>query len=138
MEEKGYPAPLGDPASGIVLVVEQPAGPRALEALKACLGAVKLPEAYVTYASNGLLKEELIAIKPNALIAVGLGGARDIDITRYARRSFFAAEPGVWFPGAKGIRGLLLPSLVPALDDRAAKHRFWQAFLSLKDLAPIG
>ncbi len=138
MEEKGYPAPLGDPASGIVLVVEQPVGPRVLEALKACLGAVKLPEAYVTYASTGFLKEELIAIEPHALIAVGLEGARDIDITRYVRRSFFAAEPGVWFPGTKGVRGLLLPSLVPALDDRAAKHRFWRAFLGLKALAPAG
>jgi len=75
MKENGHPAPLGDPASGIVLVVEQPVGPRVLEALKACLQAVRLPDAYVTYASTGLLEAELRAIEPHALIAVGPGGA---------------------------------------------------------------
>ncbi|PLS87273.1 MAG: hypothetical protein CYG60_02825 [Actinobacteria bacterium] len=96
-----------------------------------------LSEAYVTYASTGLLKEELLAIEPHALIAVGPGGAHDSDVIRYplARRSFFAAEPGVWSSWTKGIQGLLLPSLVLALDDRAAKRRFWQAFLNLEDLA---
>lgn len=43
LREKGYPAPLGDPASGVVLVVEQPVGPRVLEALGACLRAVGSP-----------------------------------------------------------------------------------------------
>ena len=138
LKEKGHPAPLGDPASGVVLVVEQPVGPRVLEALKACLRAVELPEAYVTYASTGLLRKEVLAIEPRALIAVGPGGAREINVARYpfARRSFSEAELGVWFSWKKGTRGLLLPSLAPALDDEAAKRRFWRAFLGLKDLAP--
>lgn len=137
MKETGHPAPLGDPASGVVLVVEQPVGPRILEALKLSLRSVGLPEAYVTYASTGLLEEELLATEPHALIAGGPGGASDIDATGYqaARRSFSAAEPGVWFSWTKGTRGLLLPSLAPALDDEATKRLFWRTFLSLKALA---
>lgn len=83
MKENGHPAPLGDPASGIALVVEQPIKPRILEALKLSLQAVGLPEAYVTYASTGLLKEELRAIVPHALIAIGAGATRNIDATGY-------------------------------------------------------
>ena len=138
LKEKGHPAPLGDPASGVVLVVEQPVGHRVLEALEACLRAVELPEAYVTYASTGLLRKEVLAIEPRALIAVGPGGAREINVARYpfARRSFSEAELGVWFSWKKGTRGLLLPSLAPALDDEAAKRCFWRAFRALGDLAP--
>ena len=138
MKETGHPVPLGDPASGVVLVVEQPVGPSVLEALKASLRAVRLPEVYVTYASTGFLKEELLAVEPHALIAVGVGGARDIDVTAYplARRSFSEAEPGVWFSFTKGTRGLLLPSLTPALDDETAKRCFWRTFRTLKTLAP--
>ncbi len=136
MGEKGHPAPLGDPACGVVLVVEQPVGPRVLEALKLSLRAVGLPEAYVTYASTGLLEEELLAAEPLALIAVGPGAARDIDATGYplVRQPFTEAEPGVWFSWTKGTLGLLLPSLTPALSDAAAKRRFWRTFLGLKDL----
>ncbi len=121
-----------------MLVVEPPVGPRALEALKACLEAVNLPHAYVTYASTGLLKEELLAIKPRAVVAVDPKVARDIDVAGYplVRRYFPEAKPGEWFFWMKGIRGLLIPSLFPALDDEATKRRFWQAFLSLKDLVP--
>jgi hypothetical protein len=138
MKENGHPAPLGDPASRVMLVVEQPIGPRVLQALKLSLRAVRLPEAYVTYASTGLLEEELRAIEPHALIAVGSGGARDIDATDYPLviRSFSEAEPGVWFSWKKGTRGLLLPSLAPALDDEEAKRLFWRTFLRLKALAP--
>ncbi len=136
--ENGYPAPLGDPTSGIVLVVEQPVGPRVLEALKLSLGAVGLPEAYVTYASTGLLMEELLATEPDALVAAGPGAARDIDATGYplVRQPFSEAEPGVWFSWTKGTSGFLLPSLAPALDDDAAKRRFWRTFLGLKAVAP--
>ncbi|MDQ4127947.1 MAG: hypothetical protein M3151_08395 [Actinomycetota bacterium] len=138
MKEDGHPAPLGDPASGVVLVVEQPVGPRILEALKLSLQTVGLPEAYVTYASTGLLIEELLATEPNALVAIGEGAARDIDATGYplVRQPFSEAEPGVWFSWTKGTSGLLLPSLTPALDDEAAKRRFWRTFLGLKVVAP--
>ncbi len=138
MKENGHPAPLGDPASGIVLVVEQPVGPRILEALKLSLRAVGLPEAYVTYAATGLLREELLAIEPNALVAVGAGAASDIDAAGYplVRQPFSEAEPGVWFSWTKGTVGLIAPSLAPALDDEAAKRRFWRTFLGLKALAP--
>jgi len=138
MKESGHPAPLGDPASGVVLVVEQPVGPRILEALKLSLGAVGLPEAYVTYASTGLLEVELLATEPGALVAVGEGAARDIDAVDYplVRQPFSDAELGVWFSWTRGTLGLLVPSLNPALEDEAAKRRFWRTFLGLKALAP--
>ena len=137
IKDGGYPAPLGDPTSGVVLVVEGPVGPRTLEALELSLRAVGLPEAYVTYASTGLLVEELLSTEPRALVAVGAGAAEDIDATGYplARRPFSEAEPGVWFTWTKGTAGILLPSLAPALDDEAAKRRFWRSFLALKTLA---
>ncbi len=138
MKEGRHPAPLGDPTSGIVLVVEQPVGPRAIEALKLSLKAVGLPEAYVTYESTGLLAQELRATEPQALIAIGAGAASDIDAIDYplVRHPFSEADPGVWFPWTKGTAGLLLPALAPALDDDAAKRRFLRAFLTLRDLAP--
>ena len=74
--------------------------PPPLEALKASLRVVRLPEAYVIYyASTGLLEKELFAIEPHAPITVGFGSARGIDPTGYplARRSLSKAEPGVWF-----------------------------------------
>lgn len=137
MKEAGHPAPLGDPTSGVVLVVEQPAGPRALQALKLSLQAVGLQEAYVTYESTGLLAQEIRATEPHALVAIGTGAARDIDALEYplVRQPFSEAEPGIWFTWTKGTAGLILPALAPALDDDAAKLRFWQAFLTLKDLA---
>ena len=137
MKEGGHPAPLGDPTSGIVLVVEQPVGPRALEALKLSLQAVGLPEAYVTYEATGLLAQEIQATEPHALVAIGAGAAREIDALDYplVRCPFSEAEPGIWFPWTKGTAGLLLPSIAPALDDDAAKRRFWRVFLTLRDLA---
>ncbi|HEX2740011.1 MAG TPA: hypothetical protein VHM69_06160 [Rubrobacter sp.] len=137
MKEAGHPAPLGDPTSGVVLVVEQPVGPRALEALERSLHAVGLPDAYVTYESTGLLAEEMQATEPHALIAIGAGAARDIDAIDYplVRNPFSEAEPGIWFAWTKGTAGLVLPALAPALDDDATKRRFWRAFLTLRDLA---
>ena len=138
MKKSGHPTPLGDPASGIVLVLEQPVGPRVLEALKLSLRTVGLPEAYVTYAATGLLAEELLAIEPHALVAVGTDAARDIDAASHPLISqpFLEAEQGVFFSWTKGTSGLLVPSLEPALDDEAAKRRFWRTFLGLKALAP--
>ena len=136
MKEVGHPAPLGDPTSGVMLVVEQPVGPRVLEALKLSLQAVGLPEAYVTYESTGLLAEEIQAAEPHALIAIGAAAASDIDAIDYplVRYPFSEAEPGIWFPWTKGTAGITLPSLAPALDDDAAKQRFWRAFVTLRDL----
>ena len=58
--------------------------PPPLEALKASLRVVRLPEAYVIYyASTGLLEEELFAIEPHAPITVGFGSAHGIDPTGY-------------------------------------------------------
>jgi hypothetical protein len=138
MKEAGHPAPLGEPAAGVVLVVEQPVGPRTLQALERSLKTVGLPEAYVTYASTGMLAQEVLAAEPHALVAVGPGAAREIDALDYplARRHFSEADIGVWFAWTKGTAGLSLPALVPALDDNRAKRRFWRAFLALRDLTP--
>ena len=43
IKESGHPAPLGDPASGVMLVVEQPIGPRVTQALQRSLNTVGLP-----------------------------------------------------------------------------------------------
>jgi hypothetical protein len=138
MKEAGHPAPLGDPTSGVVLVLGQPFGPRTLEALKRSLQAVGLQEAYITYESTGLLAQEIQATEPRALVAIGAGAASDVDALDYplVRQPFSAAEPGVWFPWTKGTAGLLVPALAPALDEDAAKRRFWHAFLALRDIAP--
>jgi hypothetical protein len=138
MEDSGYPGPLGDPLSGVMLVVESPAGPRVVEALRRSLDAVGLSRAYVTWSSTGLLLEEILAIEPAALCAVGPGAAGELDALKHplARGSFSEAHEGVWFAWTKGTAGLSLPALAPALDDEGAKRRFWRAFLSLRALAP--
>ena len=138
MKEAGHPTPLGDPASGVVLLVEQPVGPRVLQALDRSLKTVGLPEAFVTYASTGLLAQVVLATEPHALVAVGPGAAREIDALGHplAQHSFSEAETGVWFAWTKGTAGLSLPALISALDDDGAKRRFWRAFLALRDLSP--
>ncbi len=138
IKSSGHPAPLGDPSSGIVLVVEGPVGPRVLQALGRSLKTVGLPEAYVTYAPTGTLAEEILATEPHALVAVGPAAAREIDALDHplAQNAFSETEPGVWFAWTKGTTGLALPPLAPALDDDAAKRRFWRTFLALRDLAP--
>ena len=136
MREGGYPAPLGDPTSGVVLVLEQPFGPRTLEALELSLQALRLQQAYVTYESTGLLAQEIQTTQPLVLVAIGAGAARDIDALNFplVKQPFSQAEPGVWFPWTKGTAGLSIPALTPALDDEGAKRRFWSAFLTLRDL----
>jgi hypothetical protein len=138
VKESGYPAPSGDPSSGVVLVVEGPVGPRLLEALGRSLDAVGLPDAYVTYAPTETLREEILATEPHALIAVGPVAAREIDALDHplSQNPFSEAQEGAWFSWTKGTAGLRLPALNPALDDDAAKRRFWRAFLTLRDLSP--
>ena len=117
-------------------MLEQPVGPRTLEALRLSLHSVGLQEAYVTYESTGLLAHEIQSAEPHVLVAIGAGAAREIDALDYplANQPFSEAEPGVWFSWTKGTSGLNIPALAPALDDDAAKRRFWLAFLTLKDL----
>ena len=138
IKELGHPPPLGDPSSGLALVVEQPVGPRVLDALKASLRTVGLPDAYVTYASTGLLGEEILALQPPVLVAVGPGAAQDLDDLDHplARTPFSDAEEGVPFAWTRATGGLRLPPLAPALNDESAKRRFWRCFLVLKQLAP--
>jgi hypothetical protein len=137
IKEAGHPAPLGDPTSGVVLVVEQPVGPRVLDALSRSLDAVGLADAYVTYGGAGQLMRELLSAEPSALVAVGPGAAREIDALDYplAQRPYTEAREGAWFAWTKGTAGLRLPALGPALDDEEAKRNFWRAFLALRDLA---
>jgi hypothetical protein len=122
----------------VMLVVEQPIGPRILQALKRSLKTVGLPEAYVTYASTGLLAQEILAAEPHTLVAVGPGAAHDVDALEHplAQYPFSTAESGAWFAWTKGTAGLSLPALAPALEDDAAKRRFWRAFLALRDITP--
>ena len=136
MKQGGHPAPLGDPTSGVVLVLEEPFGPRTIEALELSLQALRLQQAYVTYESTGLLAQQIQTTEPGVLVAIGAGAARDIDAIDYplVKQPFSEAEPGVWFPWTKGTKGLLTPPLAPALQDDAAKRRFWLAFLTLRDI----
>lgn len=138
MRESGHPVPFGDATSGVMLVVEQPIGPRLMEALKRSLESTGLMEAYVTWSSTGLLREEILVVDPAVLVAVGAGTAGEIDALEYplARGLFSDATEGVWFSWRKGTAGLLLPSLAPALHDEEDKRRFWRAFLTLRDVAP--
>lgn len=139
MKDAGHAAPLGDPSSGVFIVIEQPAGPRVLYALSRSLEAIGLPDAYATYEGTGLLLRELLSAGPSALVAVGPGAAREIDALDYplAQRPYAGAPKGGWFPWTKGTSGLLLPPLRPALDDDGAKRRFWRAFLALRDLSDV-
>lgn len=136
MERAGHPAPLGDPASGLVIVLSQPVGPRAIDALERSLEALKLSAAYVTWSSTGLLLKELLSCQPSALVAIGPGADSEIDALDYplSRNSFSEAPPGLWFPWTSSISGLSLPALAPALSDDEAKKNFWKAFLSLQQI----
>lgn len=138
LEKLGHPAPLGDSASGVMLVVEGSVGPRAVDALKRSLEAVGLPEAYVTWTSETLL-EEILSCDPSALAAIGPEAARRIDNLGYAlaRSRFTEAEVGFWFDWTGGTAGLRVPAIAPALNDEEEKRRFWRAFLALRDLSRL-
>ncbi|MGB3683873.1 MAG: hypothetical protein WA990_15460 [Rubrobacteraceae bacterium] len=134
IQQAGHPAPLGDLASGAFFLLEQPVGPRAIEALSLSLESTGLSGSYVTWTSTGFLPEEILASEPTVLVAVGPGAAREIDGLGYplARHPFSEATPGAWFNWTRGTSGLLLPSLAKALEDTDAKRSFWRAFLSLR------
>ena len=137
LQKAGHPKPLGDPSSGILFVVEQPVGPRVIEAIEKSLEAVRLSEAYVTWSSTGLLPEEILVVQPTILTCVGSEAAHDIDNLAYplSRRTFSEAPQGAWFPWTRSTSGLLLPALAPALNSEEAKKRFWRHFLPLKNLS---
>lgn len=132
--------PFGDPLSGIVLVAEPPTveAVRTVDALRRSLAAVKLDLAYVTWAPLSL--EEILALEPTVLVAVGPAAARSMDSLHYplAKTIFSEAPEGSWFVWTEGTAGLKLPTLGPALDDADAKRRFWRAFLALRVLSPDG
>ena len=134
MRQAGHPEPLGDPSSGIVIVVDQPIGPRIIEALRLSLETIQLSDSYVTWASTGLLLEELLSLQPSVLVSIGPGADRELDSLNYplSRNSFSEATPGVWFPWTSSVSALSLPALSTALDDEAAKRTFWRAFLALQ------
>ena len=134
------PEPFGDPLTGILLIAEpaaEAANAGVVDALRRSLAAVKLDGAYVTWPHSDLL-EEILSLEPGALVAVGTAAARAIDSLDYplARTSFSESPVGSWFAWTKGTSGLRLPALAPALEDDAAKRRFWRAFLAIRALAP--
>ena len=133
----GLPKPLGDPSCGVMLAVEPPVGPRLVDALERSLRAVGLPDAYVTWTESGRILDEVVAFEPDALVALGPDAARTLDALDYplVRNTFSDAREGEWFSWTSGTFGLRLPPLAPALDDAAAKRRFWRAFLSLKRIS---
>ncbi|WP_119066135.1 hypothetical protein [Rubrobacter indicoceani] len=133
LQRAGHPKPSGDPLIGVVIVLEQPVGPRVFEALSKSLGAIELPEAYVTCAETGLLKKELRLSEPGVLVAVGPGAAREIDQLGdpLALKPFSDARLGNPFTWKRNTIGILLPPLSDALDDETEKRRFWTAFRSL-------
>jgi len=139
----GLRASPGVPLPGGVVLVSEPPGYAAEDrAIALSLSAVGLgPDgggtpAYVTRASGDLLREELHALEPAVLVAVGADAARAIDDLRHplARAAFLDAPEGAWFSWTRGTRGLRLPALAPALHDPGAKRRFWRAFLALRNL----
>lgn len=135
MKRSGNPEPLGDPLSGVVILLSQPVGPRALDAISRSLAAIEL-EAYVTYSETKLLERELLLTEPRVLAAVGPEAAAEIDALEHplASNPFSEAKTGTPFAWKKNTTGLLLPPLAPALDDEEEKRRFWQAFLALRAL----
>lgn len=137
LRQRGYPAPLGYATSGIMLLVEQPIGPRILDAVERSLRSVSLPDAYVTWSFTGLLMREILAVQPSVVVAVGPGAARDLDELDHplSQSSFGEATVGAWFHWTKSTSGLLLPALAPALEEEKAKKRFWRNFLNLRALA---
>ena len=138
LKNSGHPEPLGDPLSGVLILLERPVGPRALNAIQRSLEVVRLPHAYVTWPSTGLLAEQITLSEPTVLAAIGPEAAQDIDSLHYplAHNAFSDADEGTPFTWTKSTFGLLLPALAPALENETEKKRFWLAFLKLKDFAP--
>lgn len=135
LKKAGHPTPLGDPTSGLMILLEQPVGPRVLDALQRSLEAVELTDAYITWTSTGLLLEEILSLQPLALVSIGPESAREIDALNYplAQNSFSDAPHGNWFSWTSSVYGLSLPALTTALEDDQAKRSFWRAFLTLQN-----
>ncbi|TCJ16041.1 hypothetical protein E0L93_11190 [Rubrobacter taiwanensis] len=114
-----------------------PETPPETEAILKSLDAIRLAGAYLTWSSGGLLRQEILCTEPRALVVVGPQSARRVDEAGYplARTSLLEASEGVWIDWRHGTAALRLPPLAPALEDRSAKRRFWQAFLRLRPLA---
>lgn len=137
--------PFGDPLSGIILVAEPATGrdtetnAKMADALRRSLTALRLDRAYVTWTHPYLL-EEVLALEPSVLVAVGADAARAIDSLDYplVKTPFSEATEGSPFAWTDGASGFLLPALAPALTDEDAKRRFWQAFLAMRALATRG
>lgn len=131
--------PSGEPDSGLLLVLEKPRPAAVLDALRLSLESVGHPDTRVVPAEGGLV-QEILSAGPAAIAAVGPGAARALDGMEYplARARFSEARQGEWFAWSKGIRGLALPALAPALEDEEAKRNFWRAFLVLRALENAG
>lgn len=127
--------PIGDPDSGVLLVLEPPESPAVLDAIRRSLESVGRPRARVVPADERLLREILSGC-PAAIVAVGAGAARMLDGLEYplARARFSDAREGEWFVWSRGAHGLSLPALAPALEDEDTKRGFWRAFLALRAL----
>lgn len=132
--EEGLPA--GDPVYGLLLVLESPETPAALDALHRSLEYVGHPHARVVPTDERLL-EEILSGGPSAIAAVGPRAAQALDGLEYplAHASFTDSREGEWFGWSKGAHGLMTPSLAPALEDEEAKRSFWRAFLALRALS---
>lgn len=137
LKRAGHPTPLGDPLSGIFILLESPVGPRMQEAITLSLEAIEHPDAYVTSTETGLLNRELKLAEPRIIAAAGPRAAREIDDLEHPLKlkNFSDAKPGIPFAYKRNSTGLLLPSLAPALDDEPRKRLFWNAFLTLRKLA---
>lgn len=131
----GSGLPTGDPASGVLLVLEPPESPAVLDALRRSLDNVGHPRARVVPADEKLL-QEILSGCPAAMVAVGPRAAHALDGLEYplARARFSEAPEGEWFVWSRGARGMALPALAPALEDEEAKRGFWRAFLALRAL----
>ena len=107
-----------------------------MEAIRKSLESVNLTGAYVTWSPSELLAEELLVANPSTLVASGPRAAKQIDDIGYplVRQPFSEATEGALFSWTGGVTGLLLPPLAPALEDEAAKRRFWKAFLTLRNV----
>lgn len=135
MKRTGNPEPLGNPLSGTVILLSQPVGPRVLDAIQRSLEATQL-DAYVTYTSTGLLKRELLLTEPSTLAASGAEAASEIDALKHplASKPFAEAAEDSPFAWKRNTTGIVLPSLADSLADETEKRRFWQAFLTLRNL----
>ena len=127
--------PRGEADSGVMVVLEPPHTPAVLDALARSLESVGHPRALVVGADERLARRMLSAA-PAAVVAVGPEAARRVDETEYplARVRFSESPVGEWFVWSKGVRGLALPPLAPALEDEEAKRGFWRAVLALRGL----